>query len=543
MIFQKSNKLFIKHSCVIAFFALFCVFFSPIHNYLGYTAGALLLAGVLAGGWFFGVWGGVIYGFTPIIINLVFYSRYTGLSLRDTFFMSLPAYLVSILTGALTGIISDILIKYKIKTKELEEKQKELNDEIENKIKVEKELVAIRSNLEALIKVRTKKLEETLEILEHEYNIQNIFKERLLINEERLNIALDISKYALWDLKIQDNSMYISPQYYKMLGYEPDEFIPSPDLLRSFIHPEDIHVLSEVKFGKENHLLEYRMMKKTRDWVWVIERSKIVSRSSNGRPQRVVGILIDNSERKNYEKQLLIYTEELKNLNISKDKFFSIISHDLRGPLQGLLGISEILSDDTGDLTRKQIAVLANELNKTVKNQFNLLTNLLEWSRIQTGAIKYAPVQIALSVLTEQIMLLFDENAKQKSIKLENTIEPNKIVKADNYMLNSVIRNLLSNAIKFTPSNGKIIISSHTEKDFEIVTVSDTGVGMSEKELNKLFAIENKLSNPGTANEKGTGLGLILCKEFVETNGGKIWVESKINQGSEFHFTVPVYKQ
>ncbi|MBT1705042.1 ATP-binding protein [Chryseosolibacter indicus] len=230
---------------------------------------------------------------------------------------------------------------------------------------------------------------------------------------------------------------------------------------------------------------------------------------------------------------------QLQELNATKDKFFSIISHDLKGPLNSFTSFSGLLINHTDSLSKDEIRMLAKDLDKSLKNLFDLLENLLEWSRSQTGNIEFKPEPFDLNQLLEGNRQLLAAQAQNKKITLVNSNLNPLNVDLHKHSINTVIRNLTSNAIKFTPEGGTITLSARENTNEFIISVTDTGVGMSKDILNKLFRIDTKHSTKGTADEKGTGLGLILCKEFVEKNGGRIWVESEVGKGSIFSFSVP----
>lgn len=231
---------------------------------------------------------------------------------------------------------------------------------------------------------------------------------------------------------------------------------------------------------------------------------------------------------------------ELQNLNATKDKFFSILGHDLKGPLNSLSSFSNLLINYTDSLSKEEIQQLATDLDKSIKNLYSLLENLLEWSRSQTGNIAFTPEAFDLPALLEENKALLQAQAENKKINLVSNHAESLTVNTHKHSINTVIRNLISNAIKFTPEGGTITMDLKKENGFVIVSIADTGVGMSKEVIDKLFRIDAKHSTKGTANEKGTGLGLILCKEFVEKNGGKIWVTSEEDKGSVFSFSIPI---
>lgn len=229
---------------------------------------------------------------------------------------------------------------------------------------------------------------------------------------------------------------------------------------------------------------------------------------------------------------------QLMDLNATKDKFFSIIGHDLKGPLNSLTSFSSLLINHTDSLTKDEIRMLAADLDKSLKNLFSLLENLLEWARSQTGNIDFNQQEFDLVSALHENKSLLQTQADNKQISLEVRAPESLPVTAHKPSINTVIRNLISNAIKFTPHGGTIVVEAGRKNGEPVVSVSDTGVGMSPDVLKKLFRLDAKHSTKGTADEKGTGLGLILCKEFVEKNGGRIWVDSHEGQGSVFSFTV-----
>ena len=231
--------------------------------------------------------------------------------------------------------------------------------------------------------------------------------------------------------------------------------------------------------------------------------------------------------------------EKLKELNASKDKFFSIIAHDLKGPFQGLMGYSEVLSKDIENLSKDEIKEFASDLHTSAKHLFRLLENLLQWTRIQRGIIECHPTSLRIAQLASMSIDLSSFNAHKKNISIENNIDPELHLIADMNMINTVLRNLISNAVKFTPENGSITLSSEQFEDFSEIHISDTGVGISEEDMTKIFNLDAHHTTIGTNNEKGTGLGLILCKDLIEKNNGQIKVNSTPEQGTTFTFSLP----
>lgn len=230
--------------------------------------------------------------------------------------------------------------------------------------------------------------------------------------------------------------------------------------------------------------------------------------------------------------------KELEQTNAAKDKFFSIIAHDLKAPFNSILGFSEILVENIDKENNIDKLRYAKIIHENSEQAFLLINNLLEWSRTQSSRIQFNPIDYNLKDEVNEIVDLLSNSALQKSIVIENNINESLMVYADKDMINTVLRNLITNAVKFTNTGGKIVISVDKTADNVIVKISDNGVGISQDRINKLFMINENYSTNGTQNEKGTGLGLILCKEFVEKNEGKIWVDSTEGSGTTFCFSL-----
>jgi signal transduction histidine kinase len=229
----------------------------------------------------------------------------------------------------------------------------------------------------------------------------------------------------------------------------------------------------------------------------------------------------------------------LREVNSTKDKFFSIIAHDLKSPLNTIVGFLQLLNDHVDAFTIDELKNFAGSMNKSVKNLLGLLDNLLQWSRSQTGTIEYNPIDINVrELITDNIMLLAG-HAQSKGVLLENNIEDQLSIKADINMLNVIFRNLLSNAVKFTRKGGTVNIAAEKKDSYVYITVKDTGVGISPEKLENIFNLGSGYTSSGTALEKGNGLGLLLCKEFVEKNNGNLQVRSQPGKGSVFTVCIP----
>lgn len=268
----------------------------------------------------------------------------------------------------------------------------------------------------------------------------------------------------------------------------------------------------------------------------------------------VIAICHDITESKKEVDELLRQNLELKESNNSKDKFFGIFAHDLKNPFQGLLGFIDLLYEDLDELTNEQVKEYLANVRTASYHTYTLLENLLEWSRIQSGVMPFTPTIFDIRDEISSVISVLDNNATQKEILLMNEVDTGILVEADRNMIHSVIQNLITNAIKFSNSNGRVVIRGRApqkysktksvtgadDRNWLEVSIMDNGIGIPEEILPKLFKLNGQYSQPGTANEPGTGLGLVLCHEMVEKNGGRIWAESIAGQGTTFVFTIPL---
>lgn len=230
---------------------------------------------------------------------------------------------------------------------------------------------------------------------------------------------------------------------------------------------------------------------------------------------------------------------KLQELNTTKDKLFSIIAHDLRSPFNSILGITDIALESIRKKNYSSIEEYCLLVKQSTQQSYNLLDNLLQWSQIQIGRMPFYPTLTNINGTLKKAISLFNVSLNEKKITLNFKIDSNLRLIADGFMLETILRNLISNAIKYSESKGKIIISAHQEKECTQISVQDFGIGITPKKMNQLFKIEGNYTTLGTKKEKGTGLGLILCKEFVEKHKGEIWGESSPEEGTKFIFTIP----
>jgi PAS domain S-box-containing protein len=385
----------------------------------------------------------------------------------------------------------------------------------------------------------------TIEELDLMHTISNIISNALerkrvlkkLENSElRLKLAMSSTNEGLWDWNNMTGSVYYSETWCRMLGYEPEEIEPNISSWEKLLHPEDKEMIMEalhkhLNGETESYETTHRLKTKDGNWKWILDHGLVVQRDIEGQPLRTIGTHIDVTRQKETEQQLQELLE-------TKNKLFSIIAHDLRGPIGNFLPILEILTSEEG-LEEDMKNEFLEDLKKSSITTFNLLDKLLLWSKSQTNTILLKPARFVINHLIYDNVELLSPSANQKTIKIAVKAEENLSVFADRDSINIVIRNLLSNAIKFTPNNGMITILARDSGEFIELEVADNGVGMKKEIADNLFKMKSFHSTYGTNYEKGSGIGLILCKDFVGKNGGEIRVESAPDQGSRFIFTIP----
>lgn len=253
-----------------------------------------------------------------------------------------------------------------------------------------------------------------------------------------------------------------------------------------------------------------------------------------------IDLSLKNKEIENQQKYVEILNKDLKEANATKDKFFSIVAHDLKSPFNSLLVLTNLLIDDFDTLSREDQKKFIEQIKESSENTFALLQNLLDWASTQMGKTKIVSERVDIAKISDEIIALLQPIARSKKISLKSEIPLDTLVYADKNMVSTVLLNLVTNAIKFTPQFGNVSIRSTIDNKQLEIEVADTGVGISHENLDKLFRLDQKVQTVGTAKEKGTGLGLIICKEFIEKNNGKLWTKSIVGKGSQFYFTLPV---
>jgi len=332
---------------------------------------------------------------------------------------------------------------------------------------------------------------------------------------------------------------YVSDRWCEIVQISREEALADAFLVNMHIHEDEIEdfllLNREAAREQKKFVWEGRFTNREENQWFRIESIPVVF--DNGDIQWY-GIHQEITDRKLAEKALLESEMKLRDLNAQKDKFFSIIAHDLKSPFNAIIGFSDLLMDQINEKDYEGIYEYAKIIGQSSHRAMDLLMNLLEWSHSQTGRMLFNPISFDLVGLIKENIGLFENIASQKAISIKKVLPQESPVFADKPMISTVLRNLTSNAIKFTKEGGEINILVEKNSKEIIFSVSDNGIGIEPKRLEKLFRIGESDSTPGTNNEKGTGLGLILCKEFVENHGGKIWAESEEGKGSTFYFTL-----
>lgn len=376
------------------------------------------------------------------------------------------------------------------------------------------------------------------------YSIFLMYNKRLIIDlniqEEKFSKAFHAAPFIIMLSKIEDGEVFeVNKKVEEISGYHPKELINHKTTdLHLWEHNNDRKkFISDLKAQTNIVDTEYTFRKKSGElFTGLISANTIEINNEHC----IISVISDISDRKIAENKLIASEASLRELNSTKDKFFSIIAHDLKSPFNGILGFSDLLIERIHNKDYNGIGKYAKIIQKSSQRAFDLLTNLMDWSRLQTDRMEYNPEYIEVNVLLKSVKDLSNISAKKKSIDIELNLPDKLLIYADKSMIETVLRNLISNAIKFTPKKGKIVVSAQVNEKDILFLINDNGVGIDKNNLTKLFRIDKDFSLPGTENETGTGLGLILCKDFIEKHNGKIWVESELNVGSTFYFSIPI---
>jgi len=376
----------------------------------------------------------------------------------------------------------------------------------------------------------------------HEITSMKLLTKAIEENEARFrDITFSMADWV-WEVDTNGVYTYSSEKGSAFLGASRGDIIGKTPF--DFMKPEEANrvgaIFSEILLNKSRikDLENWNIGKNGEEICLLTNGVPILDEEGNLKGYR--GVDKDITRRKRSEKELRQKNEELEKINAEKDKFFSIIAHDLLSPFNVFLNYTRILEDDLQKLTHKQIEMFVHMMGISANNLFCLLKNLLEWTRMQMGMIAFQPESVSLLEHFEENSRLAMEYAGKKNIEIVLSIHPDLMVFADPNMLGSILRNLVTNAVKFTPKEGKVVIAANsTGQGVVEVSIMDNGIGMNDDMVQNLFRMDIDTGRPGTEHEPSTGLGLFLCKDFAEKNGGKIRVESEEGKGSTFYFTVP----
>ncbi|MAT58019.1 MAG: hypothetical protein CMF23_08620 [Ignavibacteriae bacterium] len=382
----------------------------------------------------------------------------------------------------------------------------------------------------------SKSKEELLE------EIRQLKEEKLKNERLLLRTVIDNLPASIYCKDLEGRKTLVNIAELRMIGAKSEEevlgktdfdFYPKEIAEGFFADDQLVIQKNEPVINREEYLIDEKGEKR-----WLLT-SKIPMLDDQGNVIGLVGIGRDITDRVKISKEIQLRNEQLTQLNAEKDKFFSIIAHDLKSPFTGLLGLTELMVESSDSFTKEEFVEYSKSINKASKKLYKLLENLLEWAQVQRGTITFTPMNLDLAQIVGQSIDIIYQRALQKKITIINEITSPQKVYIDEKMTQTVLRNLLSNAVKFTKSGGRVFIKAESLDEKRLrVSIEDTGVGIPKEDIERLFRIEQKVCSLGTEGESSTGLGLLLCKEFVEMHGGRIWVESEMGKGSKFSFTI-----
>ena len=357
----------------------------------------------------------------------------------------------------------------------------------------------------------------------------------------KLSTAIEQSATSVIITNLKGEIEYMNPVMQKMTGYHISELAgTNPSILKSGYHSESFYKnLWKTILDGKTWSGEFYNKKKDNTFFWDLTTITPIF-DEKGSMTNFIAIKKDVTESKKQQEALRKSEEKLRELNITKDKFFSIIAHDLMNPFNALLGYIGLLSEAIDENRWEECSGYTKIIDESSRRVFNLLENLLMWSRAQNGKLNYSPLHVKVIELVMNAISVINWAANKKNIKVDIDLDENDLLFLDQNMIGSVIRNLTSNAIKFSKPGGKITVAVKNKQTSFLFSVSDDGVGMDNEALTDLFSLEKTITSKGTTGEPGTGLGLVLCYEFVTIHNGKIWAESKPGEGSTFYFTIPV---
>ncbi len=399
-------------------------------------------------------------------------------------------------------------------------------------------ILAIGSIIYGIIRINVQRMHNSK--LEKEIIERKRIEQALTESRQKFQDLVELLPETIYEADFSGKLEYLNDTGLRLFGYQPDD-INSDTLIDQLVTPESyedirLHMEAIYKHKKSDRAIMTGIKKNGTIFPLSIHSVPILS---GKRCIGTRGVIIDLTEQKRFEEQMQKNAEDLLALNKSKDKLFSIIAHDLRSPFTTFLGFTEVLDEEIDTLPVDELKTIVTYMRNSANNLYQLLENLLEWSLLHREITRFEPESVLLLSLVKSCTNTISDSAKVKGLDLQVEIPEHLKVVADVHMLQTIIRNLLSNAVKFTPGGGSVLISAIAgEEQFITISVKDTGIGMNADLIQKIFLFDVNNKTKGTDGELSTGLGLILCKEFVEKHGGKIWVESEEGKGSAFFFTI-----
>ncbi|MBN2667946.1 MAG: PAS domain-containing protein [Bacteroidales bacterium] len=370
-------------------------------------------------------------------------------------------------------------------------------------------------------------------------------EEALAKSDAQLKLAQKTAKIGHWEYNYIDNKLSWSDETYRIFETNNKTFKGTLESFLSLIHPDDIEYVSKAYQESVEKNTEYnvvhRILLKNNTLKYVNEKC-ITTYDDKGNPLVSLGTIADISELVEKENIITLQNQELLKLNKTKDKMYAIIAHDLKGPYNAILGFSNLMQEAviSGDYSGLQ--TYSEQVNKVALQSFTLLTNLLHWSRLQSSQIEYKPNWHRLNEIVERITTFSESLLNNKNIQIQKHYNSSQMIFADDFILETILRNLINNAIKFSHPNSKITIDYLNDSRKQWFYIKDQGVGIDQKNIKKIFNNDEIHTTTGTNKEKGTGLGLMLCQEFVHIHKGEIKVESTLGVGSTFMFYLPCPK-
>ena len=394
------------------------------------------------------------------------------------------------------------------------------------------------------IEIENQKKELQSEIMERKL-IQQMIRES---EEKYRNVTENIDDFLFTFERIHKvlKPVFFTHSVEKITGYTQSEFLSESTFFLKIIYPDDLHIVkNKLKTILKSNVLvseemEFRIINKHGNIAWVRTKINII-RNSDGMILKIYGLVSNISLSKKAEEELHTSTENLIRLNETKDKFISIISHDLRTPFSSIVGFTDLLIEDR-DLTEDEKKQYVRFIRDSSKSMLELVNSLLDLTRIQTGRIRFEPEKLSARMIIFNCINSLSGVAFQKNINLRSDVDKEVKIYVDNNLLAQVFNNLISNAIKFTKEGGEIVIAASPLKKtrFYEFSVRDNGVGIKPENIPELFRIDTKFTTEGTAGEKGTGFGLSIVNEIIQKHGGNIWVESEYGKGTDFKFILPI---